>query len=200
MTPANDTLTMRESIYDAETLRYRYNSRYSGLKRAIDRLEADIKRKFNLPKEAVSAENPAQFETGQIARLQTLLDLLKTYVDKVYSNFAGAFDKNSPFEHSTNYPFEYILYTLSKQITRDLSLVQLALSQREIKHLPETWDKTKQEQPDTLYLADILANHALQYAKDKDIVPEDTFAITYFQERIEIRVLPYANVLLIGVP
>ncbi|MBV7333017.1 hypothetical protein KFU94_33270 [Chloroflexi bacterium TSY] len=203
-------IATRESVFDINEQHVNWHGRHRGLERAIERLKGRIREELNgrskdgEPDSETStysrATDPYAFETDQIVRLEMLVENLDQITDNIYSNLVGAFTSTNPFGPPLNHSFNDILYALSKKLMTDLMGIQQAFMQRQNSGLPRTWMETRQEQSDTLYLADIMANQALQYAKDKNVVAKDVFAITYFQRRIEIRILPYANMLLIGLP
>jgi hypothetical protein len=87
-------------------------------------------------------------------------------------------------------------YALSKVLDRiafDLDVIYLAFKQRS--------DKSRYGPLEsTLDLADKLARKALEPAKKQELIGSDTEALTYLQKSYETRVIPYAEVSLIGIP
>lgn len=87
------------------------------------------------------------------------------------------------------YPVEYAFCVLLDQIACDLDVIQRAIGQRQVEWLQPTLDR-----------ADKYAFHILQRAKDWNLLPCETTAITYFQKSHSVRVIPYAPVALVGIP
>ncbi|MBN1661022.1 MAG: hypothetical protein JXA93_21680 [Anaerolineae bacterium] len=94
------------------------------------------------------------------------------------------------FTLSKRYPPEYALHTIIAQILYDLETINWAATQRSL------WPDDLKKGLDT---ADALARRALKPAIDGRLVP-DTPVVTYFQKSANIRVTPYADVALIGIP
>ncbi|WP_420627184.1 hypothetical protein [Candidatus Leptofilum sp.] len=90
---------------------------------------------------------------------------------------------------SPRHPVSYVIRTLLDQSYFDLSVIQRAFQQRE---------QGSDEEKSTLQIADWFAKDALQFAEGKLIDP--TVPITYFQKSASVRVIPYANAALIGIP
>jgi hypothetical protein len=91
------------------------------------------------------------------------------------------------------YPPENVLAVILSRVGFDLEVIGRAAEQRLV-------DSESELTNDTLALADQLAWLARQPAKDMKLIDENTTVLTYFQRLSEIRVVPYANVAIIGIP
>ena len=96
-------------------------------------------------------------------------------------------------QKSPDYPIDFILRNFLDQFSFDLSVIERACHQRETRIETETVEKRK-----TLYIADQLAINALIRAEGFQI--KNTIPITYFQKTASVRVIPYSNAALIGIP
>ena len=86
------------------------------------------------------------------------------------------------------YPLNFLLRVLSEQVSVDLTIIRQAINQRN--HVPHK-----------LIVADHVAGMALSPAIKAGFLartPADT--MTYLNERVEVRLLPYHRTILIGVP
>lgn len=103
--------------------------------------------------------------------------------------------KDTPVVHlepSTTYPPEYAMRVTVDQIAYDLDVIQRAYTQR----LPGL---ATDEMRRTLTKADILAYQAVAPAIEQGLI-DNTTVVTYFQKSVNVRLLPYAPVALIGIP
>lgn len=102
-------------------------------------------------------------------------------------------DANYNLEPSGVLPWEHVLRTTLTQIQHDLDVLLRACAQRQRGLTPDPMRTT-------LELADKLAYRALKPAIDQKLVDADTTVITYFQKSVNIRLIPYAPIALVGIP
>ncbi len=128
-----------------------------------------------------------------VKNLEDLVSYLTRYQDKLYSFFLSGFSNffEQEEEHirlipSDKYPPEYVLQKILSQASFDLALLQRAVSLRRDEEFGEKLDEF-----------DKYAELAVLFAKDL-IDPIKPFV--YFQQDTSVRIMPYANALLIGVP
>ncbi|MCO5190897.1 MAG: hypothetical protein M9928_15870 [Anaerolineae bacterium] len=122
-----------------------------------------------------------------------------------YKGFGGQFTDNptppNPFiipairrdqklESPLNYTIDHVLRVTTDQIAYDLSVIQQAWQQR---------TSMGQRQKETLRLADALGVDLLCPTIKSGMIG-DTTVITYFQKSPVIRLIPYDNVALVGIP
>ena len=100
----------------------------------------------------------------------------------------GRFNNLTPLP---GYPLDYVFRGVINQSFNDLQVIEWAIDQRR---------NGSDAMRDTLAIADQLAFAALQPAIQSDLVPAETAVITYFEKFASIRIIPYANVALIGIP
>jgi hypothetical protein len=101
---------------------------------------------------------------------------------------------NSPrLAHSAKFPPNHILSQVLARISEDLHLLQKIALQRVVGVLPA-------DALANLTKMDALAQRSLQLAIASDWVRIHTRALTYYETSVNIRVIPYARVALIGVP
>jgi hypothetical protein len=96
-------------------------------------------------------------------------------------------------EPSAEYPWDYVFRTTIDQISYDLDVLVRAIQQRMPHNGPPAARKT-------LALADQLAYQALLPALEHRLVDSDTTVVTYFQKSVNVRLIPYGPVFLIGIP
>lgn len=121
-------------------------------------------------------------------RIRAALLALQEWSNDQFDFFVNGF-KNRVLVPSRDYLAAYALRQTAEQTAYDISVLQRAYTQRLTK-------RGKQ----TLPFADKLAYMALKPAIDADLVHEATTVITYFQKEPNVRVTPYANLALIGIP
>lgn len=129
-------------------------------------------------------------QDNAINRLLKTLTCLQTFGQAQFEYFYNGFYGQPPtLPISAKYPPDYALMTTLDQISYDLRVLNHAISQRLslINGLNTTLEK-----------ADVLTRAALEQAAVFGL--SNTQAITYLQKSASIRVIPYANVALIGVP
>jgi hypothetical protein len=127
------------------------------------------------------------------SRKETLYNLVKCLQSFARDQFYFFYDGflNGRLKESSEFPIEYALQAVLAQVAYDLEAILRAADQR-ISGSPQV----KQ----TLDTADKLAWTALQPAKDKKLVDNETTVLTYFQKSAAIRLIPYAPVALVGIP
>lgn len=92
-------------------------------------------------------------------------------------------------DEKRKYSREYIFNSIFVQIGNDLDLL-LRIANEQF----QTDDKS------TLQKADFLADEALKLAKNMGWWDQPPVVLSYFQKALSIRVIPYANVLMLGIP
>ena len=123
--------------------------------------------------------------------LGTTLASLQAFVANQYKFFLDGFHEGW-LEASPQFPPEFALREILGQVSFDLTVLSLAISQR--------LDKSKKgAAPATLAKADQLAYAALKPAIDAGLL-DDTAVITHVQKQASIRLIPYASVAIIGLP
>ncbi|MBN1657511.1 MAG: hypothetical protein JXA93_03870 [Anaerolineae bacterium] len=137
-------------------------------------------------------------QTTSFPRQMELIELVKSLMafgGELFRMFDKDYLDQAPTDVKDEYPVDYALWVITDQIGNDLNVIARAGNQR----MKRAGD---QEGGDVLAKADALAYHALKpviVGADRWL-PEDTTALTYFQKSANIRVIPYANVALVGVP
>lgn len=101
--------------------------------------------------------------------------------------------EDRPQDSRVRFSKEYALRKVLDRIAFDLDVIYLVFKQRSNNNHDGSLDKT-------LSLADKLALQALEPAAKRGLVSSDTKALTYLQKSYETRVIPYAEVSLIGAP
>jgi len=125
----------------------------------------------------------------QIAVLGQAVALLQSFTDELFDLFYTGF-ANGRLALSSQYPADYVYAGIQEQAQYDLQVLQMAADQR--------LNAPYSPMLDTLNVADVLAQRALTQAQS--FLPEGMRVVTYFQKSSSIRVLPYANLALIGIP
>lgn len=122
-----------------------------------------------------------------------MLDALKREVIlKDFDTFKTLFN-NRPLQ-SQKYNENYILRTLLGQASTDLNLIQQALQQRRLQ------DNQFTHQGYVLHIADLLASSAVEPAVREQIITANTSVLTYLENKIEVRLLPYKDMMLLSIP
>ncbi len=98
---------------------------------------------------------------------------------------------SQPLEYSKEHPPTQVLSLIVEQMGYDLEVIQRAAEQR-LFSTPLVVTKLEE--------ADYLANKLIDHARSAGLLDEDTRAVTYFQKSPAIRVIPYADLALIGIP
>ncbi len=125
----------------------------------------------------------------QIAVLGQAVELLQSFTDEMFTLFSTGLQSGT-LTPSTQYPADYVYAGIQEQAQYDLQVLQMAADQR--------LNAPYSPMLDTLNVADVLAQRAL--TKAQLLLPAGMRAVTYFQKSSSIRVLPYANLALIGIP
>jgi len=133
----------------------------------------------------------------QLERKDTLIGTIKclqkfgaSQIEFFHSGFSKSRLKES--EESENFPFENVIATTMEQISYDIEVVEKAANQRIGGN-------------DTLYKADYLAYESLKPVlpvnKDQILnLREYATVLTYFQKSTTVRIVPYAPIVLVGIP
>lgn len=134
--------------------------------------------------------------SDQVDRHETIVSLLRAlrdFGDKQYNFFRNGFTAVPPWlTASAAFTAEYAVRQTLDQIAFDLAAIERARNQR-IHSLTSAAARA------TLIKADILAYESLRLAIEARII-ENTSVLTYFQKAPSVRVIPYANVALVGIP
>lgn len=93
------------------------------------------------------------------------------------------------------YSTDYVFRTLHDQISVDLNIIYRIFQQRRLVH-----DENVTSEGYMLHLADVLAATAIQPAIAMGVIPSDITVLTYLKNRIDVRLVPYDNVMLLGIP
>ncbi|HMN30973.1 MAG TPA: hypothetical protein PKE45_22650, partial [Caldilineaceae bacterium] len=127
--------------------------------------------------------------------LTTLLASLQAFGKSQMDFFLCGLQKDPKYrlEPSAEYPWEYVFRTTVDQIGYDMDVLSRAFQQR----MPALMSPAMLK---TLDLADRLAYRALKPALDHGLIDHDTTVVTYFQKAVNVRLVPYAPVALIGIP
>jgi len=126
----------------------------------------------------------------KVATIKNLLAQLKIFGEFQFNFFNYGFKQNL-LEVSADTPPENALYIILNQVSKDLEVLQKAISQRTI---------GSSAMKDTLIRADNMALKALIPAKNAGLLSSIPAIVTYFQKSPSIRIIPYASVALIGIP
>lgn len=134
-------------------------------------------------------ENPVRYAT-----LESTLTALRAFGESQVAFFLEGFGPNASvfLEPSTTYPPEYALRTTLDQIAQDMDVIIRAWQQR----LPTL---AAPEMIKTLNRADTLAYQSLIPAIGQGVI-ENATVVTYFQKATNVRLIPYAPVIFIGLP
>ncbi len=149
-------------------------------------------------KEALPKKDMYQliYEGFQVERSQALLEALAKFFDEAFTFFLDGFylHEETTLVESRDFPKRFVVRSLLDQVSFDLDILQQTIHQRQ-----RNIDDHCTQQGRTLFMADRLAALALEPAIRAGYVPRSTFAVTYLNRRIEARLVPYSNTLLIGV-
>jgi hypothetical protein len=100
---------------------------------------------------------------------------------------------------SNKFSLNYIYRTLLDQISIDLNIIHQALQQRRL--ITEKDRKPLYtHQGFVLFIADLLASHAIAHAVQAGALPAETTVLTYLRNSIDVRLVPYHDVILLGIP
>jgi hypothetical protein len=147
-----------------------------------------------------------QFRNGSIpaniSRRETichLLQSLRIFGESHFNYFHHGFlndrfELRDKSEKENKYPPARVLRAITDQIAFDLEVITRALDQR---HPYGGYTNMK----DTLAIADRLGQMALRPALELgNLIDPKTTVLTYFQKSFSVRIVPYANVAIIGIP
>lgn len=139
------------------------------------------------------------YTPADISRRETLNNLwgsLREFDQRMSSFFQRGFASDVlALEFSPEYSDKFVASTISSQVGHDMEVLTRAVGQRTIYKAADYENVMK-----TLQLADLIAYYvALKPAIDADLIPPTT-VVTYFEKSVNIRVIPYAPVALIGFP
>lgn len=135
--------------------------------------------------------------------LLTFLDRLRIFAEMHFKFFFYGFIRGS-LQISERYPPDHVLAVVLEQISFDLEAITWAIDQRIEKFKVDRRDANEVEaaqerMSEVLEIADKLCLAALQPAINRFDL-KDLNVITYFQKFPEIRMIPYVNMALIGIP
>jgi hypothetical protein len=144
-------------------------------------------------------ETRSKKEQTRLHKCIALLNALDTEV--ILNEFDGfkALFNNRPLQ-SQKYNENYILRTLLGQASTDLNIIQQALQQRRLQRRLQDNQLQFTHQGYVLHIADLLASKALEPAIRKQIVTANTSVLTYLEDRIEVRLVPYKDIMLLSIP
>lgn len=151
-------------------------------------------KKMGLEKHLPTKKIPEQETFSREYTILTLQNCLRAFSDKLFDYFYDHISADK-LEESADFPFEYALDTVLDQISNDIGLIQKATHQRQ--------DASNQG---ILNLADFLAYKALEPMLPPVVtgaelqLRSDTTVLTYFQKTVSVRIIPYAPVVLVGIP
>ena len=133
-----------------------------------------------------------EFSEAQLGHLGKMLEQMATYSQHLSEIFGGNFEHK--LTHARSHSPSHINRTLLRQLTTDMRITELAITQRLPLNGQVRWDTH------LLYLSDLMAYDALQPLKDAGIVPQETAIITYMQRQTDVRLTPYYHAILLGFP
>jgi hypothetical protein len=161
-------------MYSLENSNDMWLSRWEGLEKHIEVLKGLVSY-INMPRRNV---------------LLATLDGLQDFAAQHFAFFYDGFDPSDPklSMASSPYDFDFVMRYVIYRIAEDVSVLQQSIDDRQ-SYIAEA-----------LEMADKLAYAALLPAIRQNIVDPKTQALTYFQKRASIRVIPYATIALVAVP
>lgn len=134
------------------------------------------------------------------AELVQLLDQLMAFTNRLFDYFYCGFYVEKNLQLSSEYPPAYVLGQILNQASSDLAVITQILNQRLIDFPAQLASgQAPTPQQAALARADYLAAKALAPAIDLNLV-EGGSMVTYLQKLLTIRTVPYAPVVLIGIP
>ncbi len=135
-----------------------------------------------------------QDKTARQPTLESTLIALKAFGESQFTFFFEGFGTSASvfLEPSTTYPPEYALRTTLDQIAHDMDVIVRAWQQRLSTLASPAMIKT-------LNRADMLAYQSLEPAIRQGVI-ENATVVTYFQKATDVRLIPYAPVIFIGLP
>jgi hypothetical protein len=147
-------------------------------------------------KENVFVEGPPQ------AHLVGLVNCLSSFTTELFDFFLNGFSdflgssstQTIKLIPSAEYPPEYVLQKILQQASFDLTVIERAIEQRKNKELGDLL-----ENYDQLALSALSIAFPKQDQKETWLI-DPVKPFVYFQRETSVRIIPYANALLIGVP
>lgn len=134
-------------------------------------------------------EAKKQMPAGPYAALLDLITKLKNFAEDQFKLFLDGFAEGL-FEQSTQEPKEYMLQKILEQIGNDLTVIE---------QIADDWDGgTNKRQP--MKQGTVFAENALQLAYLNGFLTEPVKPFIYLHKTPVIRVIPYAQAALIGIP
>lgn len=162
-----------------------WEERWEALRSQINELEGSLRGRCEADRSLTLHQREA------VGSLRKLLVCLRNFAEGQFDYFQGQFSGKAPgAEESTAYPQEHVMMVTLDQIGYDLWVIAHAIEQRfsRITGVVATLEK-----------ADELSYCALQPAADAFGLGR-TRVISYLHKSPSIRVIPYANTALIGIP
>ncbi|MEZ4643310.1 MAG: hypothetical protein R3E31_11360 [Chloroflexota bacterium] len=134
-------------------------------------------------------------EMMQTKTCADLLGALEDFIGEAFPFFwEGYYGEHAALPTSPDFPPRYVMQMILKQPATDLSLVQQAIQQRR-----RIDGSLSTVQGRALLLADRLAEMALWPAIQAGYLPPATSALCYLDNRVQARLVPYFEVVLVGI-
>ncbi len=197
-TVLNPPLTSWESQWDSLGHRVqKVTGRQNDIRSLLDKkpLRSDVQQSASQEERPtvnkLQTEMPG-FAKVQVQHLYAMLNQMNTYSLHLRELFAHSFNKK--LTQSRRFSPSNVNRSLLRQVTTDLRIIEQAISQRLPVGDTFMWDSHM------LYLSDLMAYDALQPLKNAGIVPQETAIVTYMQRQTDIRMAPYYNAVLLGLP
>jgi hypothetical protein len=133
------------------------------------------------------------FENGQLEACLQSLHALRHFGRAAFEFFDEVFFDQEA-QRPGRYSSQYVFRTLLDQMSIDLNILQKAMFQRR-----RVSDGSRTEQAKTLGLADSLALNALKPALESGYIKASA-VVTHLAREFDIRLIPYYDVVLIGIP
>ncbi|MBN1935120.1 MAG: hypothetical protein JW934_10670 [Anaerolineae bacterium] len=144
---------------------------------------------------------PSVETCGQAMRKTTLLTLircLRRFAAGQFNFFYRGFVTSHGLIEVPEYPLDFLFHCIIGQISYDMQAIQIAADHRRAACIQK--QQGNGAMLAALATADCLAWDALQPAINAGWISQDTTVLTYFEKVSSIRIIPYANVALIGIP
>ncbi|MEZ4863489.1 MAG: hypothetical protein R3C14_19375 [Caldilineaceae bacterium] len=133
------------------------------------------------------------FDKAQIAHLRTLILQAGDLVLDYFNTFSERF--HDALVLSASYPPVRVNATLMRQMATDLHIAESAMQQRlRDQNNFQSWLGYG------LYTADLVAYATIQPLKEIEIIPPETAIVTHLQRQTEVRLVPYYDILFVGLP
>jgi hypothetical protein len=155
---------------------------------------------YQQPGRSIAKAFESDAENGRIQSLLLLLASLQAFLPETFTDFEKLSRDNPP--PWDKYSPDSIYRTLLENASIDLNIIQQMLHQRRLQTAvaPNQTSAKISHQGFVLHVADTLASLALQPAKRKGLITNHVLALTYLQEGIDVRLLPYHDVVFLSVP